>query len=161
MMRHNVLTVLTLIGLSVAASTGCERTGVAEQQREGPTSQQAAQAVQEATERALAAQAAANKDSGPARADFEKTREDYRHARAADLIELDKKIADLEAKEKTAKDKAKVQLQTELTTIRAKREAFVRDMYALADATSAAWDEETAKVARDWDALKAAVEKAL
>ena len=157
-MRHAVL---TLIGLLVAASTDCERTGVAEQQREGLTSQQATQAIQEATERALAAQADASRDTGAARADFEKTREDYRHARAAELSDLDKKIADVEAKEKTAKDKARIELRAELTAIRAKREAFVQDMYALADATSAAWDEATAKVARDWDALKAAVEKAL
>ena len=152
---------LTLTGLLAAGSFGCDKAGAAERQREEQANQQVAQAKNEATQRTQGAQAAADKDIAAARADFEKSREDYRHARAADLTDLDKKIGDLEAKEKLAKDnKTKAQLQADLSVIRAKREAFVRDMETLDNATAAAWDEQKAKAAREWDALKSAVDKA-
>lgn len=153
-------TVPTLIGLLIATSLACEKPGATEKQREEQATQQAAQAKQEATQHAQAAQVTADKDIASARADFEKTREDYRHTRALDLSDLDKKIADLETKEKTAKDKSKTELEVELAAIRDKREAFLKDMYALNGASAATWDEQRAKTGRDFDALRSAVDKA-
>jgi hypothetical protein len=135
-------TALSLIGLVTIASSACEKPGAAEKQRE------------------QGAQAAADKDIGAARADFQKSREDYRRARATDLTEVDKKIAVLEAKEKAATERAKAQLEADLSAIRIKREVVVRDMNAIEIATAATWDELTAKMSRDWDALKSAVDKA-
>lgn len=151
---------LTLVGLLIATSLACEKPGATERQREQEATQQATQAKQEATQRTQAAEVAANKDIASARADFEKTREDYRHSRALDLSDLDKKIADLEAKEKTAKDKARTDLEAELAAIREKREAFLKDLYALNGASASTWDEQRAKTGRDWDALRSAVDKA-
>ena len=152
---------LTLVGLLIATSLACQKPGAAERQREEEATKQVTQAKQEATQREQAAQAAADKDIATARADFEKTREDYRHTRAVELSDLDKKIAELETKEKTAKDnKTRTDLQTELAAIREKREAFLKDLYALNGASAATWDEQRAKTGRDWDALRSAVDKA-
>jgi hypothetical protein len=152
-------TALALIGLVSATTVACEKPGAMERQREDQAKEQLSQAKGESAQRMQAAQAAAEKDIVAARADFEKTREDYRRARAADLSDLDKKIAELEAKEKTANPKMKVQLRADLVRIRAKREAFLDDMYALNNTTAATWDGETARTGRDWDALKSAVDK--
>jgi hypothetical protein len=153
-------TALSLIGLFTIASSACEKPGAAEKQREEQANAELQQAKDEAKQREQGAQAAANKDIGAARADFQKVREDYRHARAADLIDEDKKIAALEAKETTAKERAKTQLEADLSAIRIKREVVVRDMNALENVTAATWDEQTAKMSRDWDALKSAVDEA-
>jgi hypothetical protein len=40
-----------------------------------------------------------------------------------------------------------------------KREVVVRDMKAIENAAAATWDEQTAKMTRDWDALKSAVDE--
>jgi hypothetical protein len=157
MIRYDAL---TLMGLLIATSIACEKPGATERQREEQANHQVAQAKQEANQQTQAAQQTADKDIAAARADFEKTREDYRHARAVDLSDLDKKLSELEAKEKTAKDKARTELQAELAAIREKREAFLKDMYALNGASAATWDEQRAKTGRDWDALRSAVDKA-
>jgi hypothetical protein len=153
-------TALSLIGLIAITSPACEKPGAAEKQQEQRANAELQQAKDQAVQREQGAQAAADKDIGAARAAFQKAREDYRHARAADLIDIDKKIAELETKEKTAKEKAKSQLEADLSAIRVKRDAVVRDMNALQNATAASWDQETAKMSRDWDALKSAVDKA-
>jgi phosphoenolpyruvate-protein kinase (PTS system EI component) len=153
-------TTLSLIGLFAIASSACEKPGVAEKQREQQANAELRQARDEAIQREQGAQGAADKAIGAARADFQKTREDYRHARAVDLIDIDKKIAALEAKEKTAPERGKAQRQADLSAIRVKREAVVRDMNALDNATAATWDEETARMNRDCDALKSAIDVA-
>jgi hypothetical protein len=150
---------LTLTGLLAAASLGCDKAGATERQREEQANQQLEQARNEASQRTLSAQAAAEKDIAAARAEFEKRREAYRHDRANDLTDIDKRIADLDAKETVSKDRTKARLQTDLSVIRAKREALIRDMDALDRATAATWDEEKAKIEREWDGLKSAVDK--
>jgi septal ring factor EnvC (AmiA/AmiB activator) len=99
MIRHITL---TLISLLATAAFACEKTGATERQPEVQANEQVAQAKNEVTQRMQSAQAT-DKDIAAARADFEKNREDYRHARAIDLNDLDKRIADLESKEKTPK----------------------------------------------------------
>ena len=157
MIRHNAL---TLTAFLVASQFACDKPGVAEMQREQQANEQLAQAKNEAAQRTQVAQAEADKDIAAARAEFEKNRQDYVQARTADLADLDNRVAALEAKEKKAKDKAKVELQADLREIRAQRDAFARDMNALSSTTAAAWDQAKAKLEREWNALKAAVDKA-
>jgi hypothetical protein len=147
-------------GLLAIVVLACNRPGVTEQQREEQAKERVTRARDEASQRTQSAQAAADKDIAAARADFDKDREDYRHARMADLVDLDGKISDLEAKERAAKDRAKSDLQATLSTIRAKRHAFVRDLHALDSAGPADWDREKAQLAQEWDGLKSAVDKA-
>ncbi len=58
------------------------------------------EANQEADKKANEAQADADKKIAEAQASFLKLREDYRHETTQKLVELDQKIADLEAKAK-------------------------------------------------------------
>jgi hypothetical protein len=151
---------LTLTALLAATSIACEKPGATERQKEEQANQQLAQARNEATQRTESAQAAATKDINVARADFEKSREDYRHARMVDLSDLDKKVADLEGKSQKASGKAKADLQDKLSLIHRDRDGFVRDMQALDKTTPAAWDDAKVNLDREWNALKATVDKA-
>jgi phosphoenolpyruvate-protein kinase (PTS system EI component) len=156
--RHTAL--LTCTALLLASSFACEKPGAMERQKEQQANEEVKRAWNEATQRAQGAQAAAEREIAAARANFEKTREDYRHARATDLSDLGKKVADLEAKAKTSTGKIKSDLRAHLSAILAAREAFVRDLQALDKTTAAAWDEAKAKLDREWGALKATVDKA-
>jgi|SRR6516225_4568370 hypothetical protein len=149
----------TLIAFLVASTFACDKPGVTERQGEKQANEPLTQAGDETAERTQGAQTPAARDDAGARTDFERNREDYLRARAADLTDLDKKVAALETKEKMAQDRAKSALQADLSAIRAKRDAFVRDLNALGNATAAAWDEAKAKLEREWNALKTAVDK--
>ncbi|MDP9151812.1 MAG: hypothetical protein M3O36_17965 [Myxococcota bacterium] len=149
-----------LVALLCAAPLGCDKPGATEQQKEMRASEQAAEARNQANSKAEGAQASADKDIAAARNDFEKTREDYRHSRRIDVADMDKKIADLQAEQRTATGKRKADLDANLPSLRAQREAFVRDMQSLDMATASSWDSAKANLDREWDALKAAVDKA-
>ena len=155
----NRFTALSLIGFVMLGASACEKTGAAEQQRERRANTELQQANNQATEQEQSAKASADKDIQGAHADFEHAREDYRHERMIDLIDMDKKIAALDAKDMTAKDKLKTELDTDLSDIRARRAEFARDMKAVETASAAAWDDLKARTNRDWDALKSAVDK--
>ncbi|HEV3190905.1 MAG TPA: hypothetical protein VGY54_10435 [Polyangiaceae bacterium] len=158
MIRHIGLSTFAL--LLSASSLACDKPGVTELQQEDKANRQAAQAQAAASEQAQNAQEAADNDIAGARASFDKTREDYRHSRTVDLSDLDKKIADLEAKAKTSTGKARANLGVDLPGIRAKRQAFAQDLESSEIATAATWDEAKANLDKDWDTLKGAVNKA-
>jgi len=147
--------------LLCSLSFACDKQpGVTEQQREEKANQQAAQQQGAANEQAQNAQASAEREIAAARESFEKAREDYRHSRTQDLNEIDRKMADLEAKVRTAKGKAKADLQTTLPMIRSRRVAFARDLEALDNTTAASWDQAKTNLDKEWDALRNAVDKA-
>jgi flagellar biosynthesis/type III secretory pathway protein FliH len=147
--------------LLCSLSFACDKQpGVTEQQREEKANQQAAQQQGAANEQAQNAQASAEREIAAARESFEKAREDYRHSRTQDLNEIDRKMADLEAKVRTAKGKAKTDLQNTLPMIRSRREAFARDLEALDNTTAASWDQAKTNLDKEWDAFRNAVDKA-
>jgi flagellar motility protein MotE (MotC chaperone) len=148
---------IALLSVSVVA---CDKPGVTEQQKETKATEQAANAANEAERQAQSAQAAAERDIAKARADFDKAREDYLHGRRLDLDDLDKRIADLEAKVKTATGKTKAEYDARLPAVRAQRDAFARHMQGLASSTAATWDQAKANLDKEWDTLKTAVENA-
>jgi hypothetical protein len=77
-----------------------------------------------------------------------------------DLNDLDKKIADLEAKARTSPaSKVRTDARVDLAAIRAKRQAFARDLDSLERTTAATWDEAKANLDKDWDTLNGAVQK--
>jgi hypothetical protein len=158
MIRH--IAPWTFVALLSASLFACDKPGATEQQKEDKAVERATNARNEAEQQAQGAQAAAAKDVAAARAEFEKKREDYRHTRRSDLADLDKKIADLEADARTATGKTKSDLQTRLPAIRAQRDAFVRDLESLDSVTPTSWDGATANLDKEWDALKAAVDRA-
>ena len=151
---------LTLSALLAASWMACEKSGATERQKEPQANEQAPQTPNPAAESMQNAQAKADKGMAEARANFEKTVEDYRHARNSDLSDLDRKVADIQAKADTAIGKAKLELKADLGEIRTAREEFVREMKNLDKATAATWGDVKANVDKAWDSLKDTVEKA-
>jgi hypothetical protein len=145
------------IAAALMTVAACDQPGVTEQQKVQKAAQDNADQQDRAARESASAQADMNQKVGAAQADFEKTREDYRHSRQTDLDELDGKIAKLEAKEATATGKAKADLDAKLPQIRAQRAAFGADFRSLQSATAATWDDAKVRLDKEYDSLKAAV----
>jgi hypothetical protein len=150
---------LTLIALVSLSSIACNKPqqGATEKQKETQASDEAKNLASQGQQQFLSARAAAEKTMSAARADFETTRENYLHARRLDLIDLDKRIDDLEAAPATG---AKADYRARLSAITAQREAFARHMSSVETATPTTWDAATKKLDQEWDSLKRAVDAA-
>ena len=95
-----------------------------------------------------------------AQADFDRARDDYRRDKQQDIDSLDAKIASLETKERTATGKVKADLDAKLPAIRAERASFGADFRGLQATTAASWDDAKARVDKEWEDLKGAVNDA-
>ena len=162
MIRTSIFAPATL-ALTLTLVAGCDK-GADEQQKANAAQAEADRKIAEAKAKAgtetTSAQIEADKKIAAAEGDFGKRREDYRHKVQGDLIDLDKKIALLEAKAKTATGKAKVDLDARLASVRASRAAFASDVTTIDSATAVQWDGVKAKADKDWTDLKAIVDKA-
>lgn len=127
---------------------------------QGEANKKIAEANKEAAEKTNSAQAEADKKIAAATADFSKRREDYRHKMSNDLVDLDKKIATLEANAKTATGKTKTDLDANLAAIRTRRTAFTTEMKGLETATADKFDGMKTSLDKSWSDLKALVDKA-
>jgi hypothetical protein len=142
---------------SVAA---CDKPGVTEQQKEQNAAQDNAEQQQQIARESASSQVEMKQKVASAQSDFERAREDYRHSRQTDLDEIDAKIAKLEAKAGMATGKAKAALDAALPKIRAQRSAFGADFRSLQGTTGPAWDDAKARVDKEWDSLRSAVDSA-
>jgi hypothetical protein len=95
-----------------------------------------------------------------AQADFLKLREDYRHTTTTNLVELDRRVVDLEAKAKTSTGKARTDLDASLKQIRSDRSTFDADWKLLEGATASTWDDAKAHLDTEWTHLKGLVDRA-
>lgn len=116
-------------------------------------------AQQTATDKITSAQLEANDKISAAQADFLKTREGYRHDVQNNLIDVDARIQKLSDKEKTLISQKKIDMDTSLSDIQAKRASFVSDVKALDQSTAATWDATKTNTDQAWYDLKAAVDK--
>ena len=119
-----------------------------------------AEANREADKKINEAQADADKKTAEAQANFLKMREDYRHDVTEKLVDLDHKIADLEAKSRTATGKTKVELDARLKEIHSERDAFVNEYKGIELASASTWDSTKARLDKSWDELKKLVDRA-
>jgi len=163
MIRSSII-VCGIGSLVLALASGCDR--AADEQKKAVDAQNQAnekivQANREADQKANQAQADADKKIAEAQANFLKMREDYRHTTTENLVELDKKIADLEAKEKTATGKKKADLDAQLSAIRSRREAFANDWKSIETASADSWDATKQRLDKEWGDLKALVDRAV
>ena len=157
---------LVLVGLSalvLSLSSGCDK--AADEQNKAVEAQTKANekivaANQEADKKVNEAQADADKKIAEAQASFLKLREDYRHDSTEKLVDLDHKIADLEAKAKTATGKKKADLVVQLGQIRTQREAFSTDWKSIESASATTWDATKTRLDKEWTDLKAMVDHA-
>jgi hypothetical protein len=114
----------------------------------------------ELSEEARQAQAEADRTVAGAQGDFRALRETYRHEKSKALIELDTRIAELEAKALTANGEEKARREPALRQIAQLRADFVAAYDGLETVDAAQWDTERDRVERLWDAFQMAVRKA-
>jgi hypothetical protein len=151
------------MALSLALAAGCNK--AADEQKKADEARAEAdnkviEANREASEKVNAARAEEDKKVAQAQADFLKIREDYRHKVTEDLTGVDKEIAELEAKAKTATGKAKATLDSNLPNVRTLRENVSNEYRSLELASAITWDDAKARVDKSVDELKKAVDKA-
>ncbi|MDP2315307.1 MAG: hypothetical protein Q8P41_20585 [Pseudomonadota bacterium] len=103
------------------------------------------------------AQAEADTKIAAVRADFTTLREEFRHDTTLKLVELDKKVAGVEAEAKTANGEKKAGLEAKLRLIHARRDAFMADYKTLETESAVTWDATKARLDRAWAALEASV----
>ena len=156
-------TVSVCMALSLAFAAGCNK--AADEQRKADEARAEADnkvidANREATDKINAAQADADKKVAEAQASFLKLREDFRHDVTEDLVSVDKDIASLEAKSKTATGKTKAEIDAALPNIRTLRENVSTEYRSLELASALTWDDAKGRVNKAVDELKKAVDKA-
>jgi hypothetical protein len=156
-------TVSVCMALSLAFAAGCNK--AADEQHKADEARAEADnkvmdANREATDKINAAQAEADKKVADAQASFLKLREDYRHKVTEDLVSVDKDIADLDAKSKTATGKNKAEIDASLPNIRTLRENVASEYRSLELASALTWDDAKGRVDKAVDELKKAVDKA-
>jgi len=161
MIRFSIVCGLGALVLSLGS--GCNK--AADEQEKASNAQAKAnekiiEANQEADKKANEAQADADKKIAEAQANFLKLREDYRHETTEKLVDLDRKIADLEAKSKTSTGKKKAELAAQLEQIRTQREAFTNDWKTIETASATTWDSTKSRLDKEWRDLKALVDRA-
>ena len=156
-------TVTACVALSLAFASGCNK-AIDEQHQADKARTEAdekvADANREATDKINAARAEADKKVADAQADFLKLREDYRHSVNNDLVKIDKDIADLEAKAKTATGKTKANIESALPNIHALRDSVTTEYRSLELASAVTWDDAKGRVDKAVDDLKKAIDKA-
>jgi vacuolar-type H+-ATPase subunit H len=160
MIRSAVLA--TTAALALVLAVGCDK--AADDQAKANNAQTEANAKidtakNEAEAKMKAAQADADKKIAEAQASFTKLREDFRHSTTVDLTTLDKKIADLDAKARTATGKAKADLDASLKAIHTQRDRFAADFNGIETASASTWDAAKARLDKELADLKALVDK--
>jgi regulator of protease activity HflC (stomatin/prohibitin superfamily) len=152
-----------VLGSLFVALAGCNK-AVDEKQKadqaQVDANQKIAEANREADQKINEAQAQADKTTAEAQANFLKMREDYRHDVTQKLVDLDHKIADLEAKARTATGKTKADLEARLKEIHTERDEFVAEYRTIEVASATTWDSTKARLDKSWDELKKLVDRA-
>jgi hypothetical protein len=95
-----------------------------------------------------------------ASSDIARLRDEYRREKQRDLTKLDKRIAELETREKSAAATVKADLGAQLATIKAGREAFLRDLNATESSGASSWDATKARLEQEWSDLTTSTDKA-
>jgi hypothetical protein len=154
---------VSAMAISLALAAGCDR--AADEQRKADEARveandKVSEANREANEKVNAARAEEDKKVAEAQASFLKIREDYRHKVTEDLVGVDKEIAELEAKAKTATGKTKATIDSNLPNVRTLRENVSNEYRSLELASAITWDDAKGRVDKAVDELKKAVDKA-
>jgi hypothetical protein len=157
------ITFSACMALSLALAAGCNK--AADEQKKADEARAEAdnkvmEANRDATDKVNAARAEEDKKVAEAQADFLKIREDYRHKVTENLTSVDKEIAELEAKAKTATGKTKATLDSNLPNVRTLRENVSNEYRSLELASAITWDDAKGRVDKAVDELKKAVDKA-
>jgi hypothetical protein len=137
--------------LSAGLAAGCDKASD-DQNKINAAEAEASQKIAEATREA-------DQKISAAHASFLKLREDYRHTTTQNLAALDRDVDGLASKAQQASGQARADLDARLTRIHAGRDAFARDYQSLDSAAGAAWDDTRVRLDKEWQDLKALVDK--
>lgn len=161
MIRYTLFAGAVVSAILVA---GCDNQAERQQEKanqaQAEANQKIVEARVEAEQKAARAQATADQKIADAQAKFSKLVEDYRHEANKNLVDLDRKIADLDVKATKATGKAKADLDAKLKRIRADRDAYAADVKAIEVGEATTWDARKARVDARWNDLKALVDNA-
>ena len=154
---------VSAMALSLALAAGCNK--AADEQHKADEARveandKVSEANREANDKVNAARAEEDKKVAEAQASFLKIREDYRHKVTEDLVGIDKEVAELEAKAKTATGKTKATIESNLPSVRTLRENVSNEYRSLELASAITWDDAKGRVDKAVDELKKAVDKA-
>jgi hypothetical protein len=147
--------------LSLVFASSCDKAADQQQkanEAQAKANEKIADVAGEAEQKIKNAQAEADKKIAEAQAAFMKMREDYRHSTTEAMVDFDKKVSDLEAKATKSKAKAKTDLELKVKQLKAGRESFMAEYKNLETASAVTWDETKAKLDKQWNELKAAVD---
>jgi hypothetical protein len=153
--------ILAIGALSFFVVGGCEN--AADQQLKANVAQHDANKEVYATNTDCAAknkssQADADAKISDAQASFMKMREDYRHSTVVNLASLDESITGIEAKDKKATGKAKMDIDTSLSSIRTNRARFLSDYGELELEPAVTWDGAKSRLDAEFGDLRALVD---
>jgi regulator of protease activity HflC (stomatin/prohibitin superfamily) len=152
------------IVLSLMLTAACNNNAADDQVKANNAQAEANAKVDEAQAEANAkmnvAQAGADKKIAEAQASFMRLREDYRHTTTTSLVALDKKIADIEARAKTASGKERTDLDGTLRLIHAGRDRFATDFKAIEAASTSTWDGAKASLDQELADVQALADNA-
>ncbi|HEY3822018.1 MAG TPA: hypothetical protein VGL81_32855 [Polyangiaceae bacterium] len=127
---------------------------------QGVTNKQAQEPQTQPANSTPADQSEAEKKIASTRADFEKSRDDFLHSKQIDLDNLNQKVADLDANDKTATGKKKADLDAQLPKIHAMRDGYVNDLKNIQYATPQSWDMTKQRLDKEWKTLDDTVKNA-
>ncbi|HLK36810.1 MAG TPA: hypothetical protein VKU41_08670 [Polyangiaceae bacterium] len=148
------------LGAALLLGIGCEKPGATEQQKENQAGQDNATAQQQSARESASAEAERERTIAVARADLDRQRSDFRNDKQKDLDDLDVKIANLEAKAKTATGADKARLDQYLPTIRQQRTVLGNDLRSIDTAMGSTFDAVKEHINHEYDTLKSAIDKA-
>jgi hypothetical protein len=150
---------LTVLGLGLFA-LACNKPGEDVQRKQESQQEQLTQAQMEGKSVTDKKMDEANQKLDKSMANFDRTRDDYRNSREKDLADIDKRINDLEAKDKMATGKKKADLDAQLMTIRQDRDAFAAKLRQVDTANATSFDGLKSDIDTSYDELKSAVHAA-
>jgi hypothetical protein len=159
MFRSSIPPTILLMTLALACNNASDAQKTMNSAR-SEADQKIAAAVKDSDQKVKNAQQDEDKKVAEAQAGFMKVREDYRHVTTMNLVDLDHKVDDLQAKSKQSSGKAKTDLDASLKQIHTDRGAFETDYRSLETATAATWDGAKARLDKEWTQLKTLVDKA-
>lgn len=162
-MIRSVMMSLAVTSLGLGVLAGCDRAADAQKKADEArldADKKVGEVSADAANKINAARAEEDKKVAEAQASFLKLREDYRHKITEDLVGVDKKIVDLEAKAKTASVKGKAEIEAALPGIRDLRESVGSEYRSLEFSSALTWDSAKARVDKAFEDLSKAIDKA-
>ncbi|MDB4992922.1 MAG: hypothetical protein JWM74_354 [Myxococcaceae bacterium] len=148
------------VALALVASLGCDRRQDTPSSNTNTTSgemnKNAVELAHDGGHVGVATTTSADESS-----DFAKQRAEYKASVQTDIADADKRIAKLEERLTTEKDRGdRARIQRALPVIKAKRAALERQLGTLDNASSATWDTTKSKVGESWNDLKRTIDDA-